>query len=112
MALAVTKMSANNMKLRCSPGDLAIVLNDEPGCEINLGKIVEVTTPLKYVYSKHCWRVYPVNAEAWAYYDNGETIIETLVGRYLHPDTWLMPIGRKTEIKELNKSKNAERNEI
>jgi len=30
------------MKTRCKPGDLAVIVREEPGCEKNIGKIVEV----------------------------------------------------------------------
>jgi hypothetical protein len=35
------------MKTRCKPGDLADFVRDEPGCEKNIDKIVEVRGPIR-----------------------------------------------------------------
>jgi hypothetical protein len=33
--------------LRCKEGDLAVVICDEPGCKINVGRMVTVSGPVK-----------------------------------------------------------------
>ena len=35
------------MNLRCKDGDLAVVVGDFPGCEGNIGRIVQVKGPVR-----------------------------------------------------------------
>ncbi len=35
------------MTLRCTDGALALVVYDEPGCESNIGRVVEVRGPVQ-----------------------------------------------------------------
>ncbi len=85
------------MDLRCKDGDLAVIVGDMPGCESNIGRIVEVRGPAKL--NKQCglicWRIRSVTRKKLInLYPSGELIAErvTWKSRTEHPDCWLIPI--------------------
>lgn len=85
------------MKLRCKPGDLALIIHDEVSCRENIGKLVKVAGPLGYNQrlKKQCWLIEPVKAEMWHYVTfTGKhySRILTFAGEAEHPDAWLFPI--------------------
>lgn len=88
------------MKLRCKPGDIAIILRDCPGCEANIGKLVEVVAPSDYVQEGaegvQCWRIVQVHQDYfWYVTERDGTITKEIITYWSgvsHPDTWLMPI--------------------
>lgn len=93
------------MSLRCKAGDLALVLYEEPGCEPNIGRLVEVrgrvtvNTRLKLP----CWLILPVGADRLWYvpFVDGPPHIEfvTRNSRVELPDAWLWPVpGLKTAV--------------
>jgi hypothetical protein len=49
--------------MRCKDGDLAIIIQDIPGCEKNLGVIVKVIGPVirHSATSMPCWQIKPVS---------------------------------------------------
>ena len=87
------------MKTRCKPGDLAVIVREEPGCEANIGKLVEVRGP---IYMDQlcgpCWIIRSIST-------TGDWLCRTIHGPVRrisggvrwsdgidHPDAWLMPI--------------------
>jgi len=89
------------MNLRCKDGDLAVVVGDFPGCEGNIGRIVQVKGPARTPrqYPLPCWRIKPVNRRGWFVVESDwEVTKEVVIWRsgILHPDCWLLPI-RPTE---------------
>ena len=85
------------MELRCKDGDLAVMIGDMPGCESNIGRIVEVRGPAKL--NKQCglicWRIRTViRKKLINLHPSGELIAErvTWKSRTEHPDCWLIPI--------------------
>ena len=85
------------MNLHCKEGDLALVIHDEPGCEANIGLVVEVRGPLNVNLrlALPCWLIRPVNPEPWAVVELDGTLVSQVVGwesLIEHPDTWLLPL--------------------
>ena len=87
------------MELRCRPGDLALVVNEEPGCENNIGRLIEVDGPLLHNQDLGlpCWLLRPVTAQPWCYYTWGHQMFVVPVDwddRNEIPDAWLVPVRR------------------
>ena len=85
------------MNLRCKDGDLAVVVGDFPGCEGNIGRIVQVKGPVRTPkqYPLPCWRIKPINRRGWLIAENDwEVTKEVVIWRsgIIHPDCWLLPI--------------------
>lgn len=86
------------MTTRCKNGDVAIVLRDSPGCEANIGRLVEVRGPC----SSSCypgmvsWWIKQIDRNAkWCVFEtDGSITMEWLTwsSKVQHPDTWLLPI--------------------
>ena len=85
------------MSMNCRPGDVAIVIHDEPICVANIGRIVRIEGPLEFneYYNRPCWLVYPISDDPF-YCLCGVGVAR---GRVIteadcidHPDAWLMPI--------------------
>jgi hypothetical protein len=90
------------MRLRCKPGDLALVIRDDVGYEANLGRFVRVGGPLETDRrGMKTWLIQPVDAREWAVGPPGAvpTYMTVRFGDLVeHPDQWLLPIrGRKTK---------------
>ena len=52
---------------RCRPGDLAIIIRDEPGYEENIGRIVEVHGPAHLNFDHGLtWLIVPVTRQPYA----------------------------------------------
>ncbi len=85
------------MELRCKDGDLAVIVGEMPGCESNIGRIVEVRGPamLNHQCGLICWRIRTVTRKKLInLYPSGELIAENVTwkSRTEHPDCWLIPI--------------------
>jgi hypothetical protein len=85
------------MNYRCKDGDLAIVIQDEPICAGNVGKVVQVRGPimLNSRLKLMCWLIKPVNRQLWhCVRSRGEhyTSYVTWKKQMEHPDSWLLPL--------------------
>ena len=85
------------MNLRCKEGDFAVVVGDFPGCEGNIGRIVQVRGPVRTPrqYPLPCWRIKPINLRGFLIAENDwEVTKEVVIWRsgIIHPDCWLLPI--------------------
>ena len=86
------------MSLRCKAGDLALVVYDEPGCESNIGRAVEVRGPVAINprIGLQCWLIRPIgSSRRWRVVrDPAPASTETVswMNRIEHPDAWLLPI--------------------
>ena len=86
------------MSLRCKAGDLALVVYDEPGCESNIGRAVEVRGPVAINprIGLRCWLIQPTGSSRhWRVADDSGWILTKTVSwgsRIEHPDAWLLPI--------------------
>ncbi len=97
------------MRLRCRPGDLAIIIRDDVGYEANLGRFVRVDGPLETNHrGMKTWLIQPVDAREWAVGPPG-AVPTYMTVRFSdlveHPDQWLLPIrGRKTKARSARKT--------
>lgn len=83
------------MKLRCKDGDVAIVIDDAPGCVRNVGRMVRVSGPVN-VHSIFgpCWLIQPLSMDPWAVQCAlGVLYDPPPLDRVEHPDHWLLPLG-------------------
>jgi len=80
--------------LRCKEGDLAVVIREEPGCEVNVGRTVTVSGPVKiHEQFGPTWLIQPTQREQWAVAGIGCVTLRTPPLRMVeHPDKWLMPL--------------------
>lgn len=79
---------------RCRIGDVAMIIQDEIGCEANIGRLVHVRGP-RWVSPTRgtVWQIKPVNGTTMTYHDDATGTI--VVGRAIdieHRDDWLLPI--------------------
>lgn len=90
------------MNLRCREGDMALIINEEPGCESNIGRAVILHGPIKQCAERGpSWYIEPVHAEPWYAIDCGEGgvwcgVLSPDDGIY-HPDAWLLPLRPKCD---------------
>ncbi|WP_157667686.1 hypothetical protein [Comamonas serinivorans] len=85
------------MRLKCKPGDLAIVVHDEEVCSANIGRLVRVEGPpeVHAHYGRVCWLIYPVDPRPWWVMRSSGPVQLVITARHFidHPDAWLMPVG-------------------
>ena len=91
------------MMLRCKPGDIAIIINDDTGCERNIGRFVKVHDPNVHmgVYG-YCWTIVPLSSEGLYIIENGKLELTPniqLSDHILHADKWLKPIRPSEQVK-------------
>ena len=86
------------MSLRCKAGDLALVVYDEPGCDSNIGRAVEVRGPVAINprIGLQCWLIRPTgSSRRWRVVRDpapASTEMVSWENRIEHPDAWLLPI--------------------
>lgn len=93
------------MKTRCKPGDLAIIVRDEIGCEKNIGKVVEVSGPIRHSKTKGPqWLIRSASPRTTWYFKCSASSTEVRKRRGLrfshevdHPDAWMIPIINKSD---------------
>ena len=85
----------SGMGLRCKDGDMAVIVGDVPGCEGNIGCIVQVRGPTSKLSGYICWRIKPLeNRKILIREFNGVIVSEKVFwnSRIHHPDCFLLPI--------------------
>ena len=83
------------MGLRCKDGDMAVIVGDVPGCEDNIGCIVQVRGPTIKLSGYICWRIKPLeNRKLLIREYNGVIVSEKVFwnSKIRHPDCFLLPI--------------------
>ena len=86
------------MTLRCKHGDLAIIINETPECRANIGLIVQVRGPLRYldILDNYGWRIKPIHKKRiWVEMrGNTKAELQYIYWKYPRciPDAWLLPI--------------------
>lgn len=83
------------MNLRCKDGDMAVIVGDVPGCEGNIGCIVQVRGPTIRLSGYIRWRIKPIdNRKIQVREFNGVIVSEKVFwkSRVRHPDCFLLPI--------------------
>ena len=105
------------MSLRCKQGDLALVVYDEPGCESNIGRAVEVRGPVATNprLGVRCWLIRPAgSSRRWRVMHHlGRVLTQTVTWTSLieHPDAWMLPIppNASTDREEAGEPEERER---
>ena len=92
------------MRTRCKPGDLAVILFDEPECLGNVGRLVRVhpTLQVNQELNLDCWLIVPLTDDDWFVSMGDGSICAFPVGledRIEHPDAWMMPIREEKKRK-------------
>lgn len=85
------------MDTRCKPGDIAVILYDEPECLANVGRLVRVhpSLQLNLELNLYCWLIEPLQAEHWYVAEVDGSISVKVVNassQVEHPDLWMLPI--------------------
>ena len=85
------------MQTRCKPGDIAVILYDEPSCLLNVGRLVRIHPTLKLnpSYQLECWLIEPLDPAPWAVSKVDGTVYTKPIGladEIEHPDAWMLPI--------------------
>jgi hypothetical protein len=87
------------MNTPCKPGDLAIVVPEEPGCEKNIGKVVEVGGPIRVCGIRGPqWLIRSASPKIRWYYKDWAASTRWYRGLRFeheidHPDAWMVPIN-------------------
>jgi len=94
------------MTLRCKHGDMAVIVGEYPGCEDNIGRIVQVRGPAvvtKQSSGRLSWIIKPVSREKMVNLYIPDILISehvTWKKQIRHPDCWLVPIRPPEENEE------------
>lgn len=85
------------METRCKPGDIAVIIYDEPDCLANVGRLVRVhpTLQLNLDLNLFCWLIEPLDADPWYVSEaDGRITVEVVnaSSQAEHPDLWMLPI--------------------
>ena len=86
------------MTLRCKDGDLAVIVGEYPGCEANIGRIVQVRGPAhlsEQCGELLCWVIRPISRKKMVNLYFPDTLIAERVtwkSDIKLPDCWLLPI--------------------
>lgn len=80
-----------------NPGDLAVITYDTPGCEANVGRVVEIlgASTVGLYGDRTAWRISPVTDDLYVveYGREGETLFRFMQGGetgVAHPEDWMM----------------------
>ena len=86
------------MVLHCRDGDLAVIVGEFLGCEVNIGRIVQVRGPAHFSEQcgdRLCWVIRPVSRKKMVNLYIPDILISERVNwksNIKHPDCWLLPI--------------------
>jgi hypothetical protein len=91
-----------DLNLRCREGDLALIIREEPGCEVNVGRVVRVGWPYRFDRVRGpSWLIEPVVTGPWSYVSPGGGYVITrpitFADRIEHPDAWLLPLRPRND---------------
>ncbi len=100
--------SASGVKLRCKHGDLAIIVGDVSGCELNIGTLVLVRGPTTSISGYTCWHIKPIEKRLHLVRLNRWEIRDQYVfwkDKIYHPDCFLIPIRPPEEDEAIDTAK-------
>ena len=103
MSLAISMINLTQcleveMTLRCKHGDLAVIVGEYPGCEANIGRIVQVRGPAhlsEQCGELLCWVIRPISRKKMINLYIPDVLISERVtwkSDIKLPDCWLLPI--------------------
>lgn len=99
-------------RLRCREGDLAIIIREEPGCEVNIGCAVIVHGPLwQNPDAGPDWVIVPANNQPLTFVESDGRILCQCINeadRIRHPDAWLISITPPLDVETRDTDKEVE----
>lgn len=79
--------------MNCSPGNLAIIIKEDPGCEINIGRIVIVSAKgANDVRFGWTWVIKPLDQSPMLAINDETEVVGIATSDIYQPDDWLQPI--------------------
>jgi hypothetical protein len=111
MNLSNSSSTPSGMGLRCKDGDMAVIVGDVPGCEGNVGRIVQVRGPTTQLIGYICWQIKPLDKRLLFIRDHDGSIVGERVvwkSRFFHPDCFLLPIRPPKDDKSIETNNNLE----
>lgn len=79
--------------MNCSPGNLAIIIKEDPGCEINIGRIVIVSEKgANDVRFGWAWVIKPLDQSPMPAINDETEVVGIATSDIYQPDDWLQPI--------------------
>jgi hypothetical protein len=102
------------MTLRCKDGDLAVIVGELPGCEANIGRIVQVRGPAhlsEQCGELLCWVIRPISRKKMINLYIPDILISERVtwkSDIKLPDCWLLPIRPPEDEKDTVEIKSLE----
>jgi len=96
------------MTLRCKDGDLAVIVGELPGCEANIGRIVQVRGPAhisEQCGDLLCWVIKPIDRKKMLILYIPDILVSDYVTWRMDiklPDCWLIPIRSPKEDKDIS----------
>lgn len=84
------------METYCQAGDIAVIIQDVPGCECNIGCLVLVRGPVQLEPQTQMlhWLITPLSGKPYYYRDFSGDIIRMQPDDFdiEHPDAWMRPL--------------------
>ena len=113
--IKLTQHLVANMTLRCKDGDLAVIVGELPGCEANIGRIVQVRGPAhisEQCGDLLCWVIKPIDRKKMLILYIPGILVSDYVTWRMHitlPDCWLIPICPPVNVKDTMEKEGLER---
>ena len=86
------------MNLRCKDGNIAVITWDYPERLENIGRLVDVRSPMRVKGAGPYWLIRPITPELCSPHESNHVLCREQVtwsSGIHHPDAWMMPVRPK-----------------